>query len=151
MENRQDDQEFEFKFEKARGQFRSKWGDISEEELGRVGHHQEELVRLLQEYYGFSREKAERALKSWLDRAEGAPPCETVWNQVQGRWRELKGHFLESYGEATDDEFVASEGQRDLLSGMIQKVYNVSKGEALEMVDDWAYEAFDGTTKVHQE
>lgn len=87
-------------------------------------------------------EKAEAAFNKWYERAEEPDTWETIWNNVQGRWTELSGHFKQNYGQSVDDDLAQSRGRRDILAGMIQREYNVSRGEAFEMIDDWAYGSY---------
>ncbi|MFM9873893.1 MAG: CsbD family protein [Fimbriimonadaceae bacterium] len=135
-------EQIEGKWNQLKGSFREKWGDITDDQLEKAAGKKDKLTGLLQEQYGMSKEKAELAIDNWHSRAEKPETYETVWNNIQGRWAELKGHFNEQYGQTVDDELVESKGHRDILAGMIQRKYNVSRGEALEMVDDWAYDSY---------
>jgi len=50
-------------------------------------------------------------------------------DQVQGKWKELKGLLKQKWGELTDDELQQLEGQRDKLAGIVQQKYGLAKEE----------------------
>lgn len=127
------------KWKQLKGSMQRKWGEITDDQWEQAAGEKDKLEGLLQEKYGMSKEKAEEALHKVIDREDAADKFESVWNNVQGGWSEMVGSFKEVYGKATDDELTQSQGKRDHLAGMIQREYNVSRGEAYEMVDDWAY------------
>jgi len=49
---------------------------------------------------------------------------------VKGKLKELQGKIQEQWGEITDDEFDKTEGQKDMLLGLLQKKYGYSKEKA---------------------
>jgi uncharacterized protein YjbJ (UPF0337 family) len=59
------------------------------------------------------------------------------WDQIQGRWTQLKGKAREAWGDITDDEWDRVDGKRDQLIGLIQKKYGDEKADAERKVDDW--------------
>ena len=59
------------------------------------------------------------------------------WDQVEGRWKEIKGKAIEKWGELTDDELDQAAGKREQMAGLIQKKYGDSKADAERKVDDW--------------
>jgi len=50
-------------------------------------------------------------------------------DQVQGKWKELKGLLKQKWGELTDDELEKLEGHRDRLAGLVQQKYGLAKEE----------------------
>jgi uncharacterized protein YjbJ (UPF0337 family) len=44
----------------VKGQVREKWGDLTDDDLDRIGGKREQLVGRLQERYGIMRDEAER-------------------------------------------------------------------------------------------
>jgi len=50
-------------------------------------------------------------------------------DQVQGKWKELKGLVKQKWGELTDDELEKLEGHRDRLAGLVQQKYGLAKEE----------------------
>ena len=59
------------------------------------------------------------------------------WDQVQGKWKELKGKAQQEWGELTNDDLDVADGNREELEGKIQQRYGKSKEEAREAVDNW--------------
>lgn len=60
------------------------------------------------------------------------------WDQIEGKWKELKGQAKVKWGELTDDELDIAEGRRDQLVGKLQQKYGMAKEEAERQVDDWS-------------
>ena len=60
------------------------------------------------------------------------------WDQIEGKWKELKGRARSSWGELTDDELDQVAGRKDELVGRIQQRYGVEREEAERQVNDWA-------------
>jgi uncharacterized protein YjbJ (UPF0337 family) len=59
------------------------------------------------------------------------------WDQVQGKWKQMKGSLKEKWGKLTDDDFDVIAGKRDKLVGKLQERYGIRKEEAEEQLDDW--------------
>ncbi len=59
------------------------------------------------------------------------------WDQVEGKWKQLKGEARSRWGKLTDDELDQAEGNREKLEGLIQERYGKSKEEVREEVDGW--------------
>jgi uncharacterized protein YjbJ (UPF0337 family) len=56
------------------------------------------------------------------------------WQQIEGKWKEMKGGVKEHWGKLTDDELTQIEGKRDKLAGLIQKKYGLAKEAAEEEI-----------------
>ncbi|HSN57812.1 MAG TPA: CsbD family protein [Candidatus Sulfomarinibacteraceae bacterium] len=59
------------------------------------------------------------------------------WDQIEGKWKQLKGEAKRQWGKLTDDDLDVIEGNRDKLVGKIQERYGVAKDEAERRVDRW--------------
>lgn len=59
------------------------------------------------------------------------------WDQVAGKWKQLKGSAKTQWGKITDDDLTQIEGSRDKLVGKIQERYGIAKDEAEKQVEDW--------------
>jgi uncharacterized protein YjbJ (UPF0337 family) len=59
------------------------------------------------------------------------------WDQIEGKWTEIKGRIRSEYGEITDDELEQAKGDRDQLLGLVQSKYGMAKAEAEKEVDKW--------------
>ena len=64
-------------------------------------------------------------------------------DQLQGKWKQLKGSVKERWGKLTDDDVDVINGQRDQLVGRVQERYGIAKAEAQAQVDDWMRSKFD--------
>jgi len=53
------------------------------------------------------------------------------WDQIEGKWKQLKGDVKSRWGKLTDDELDVIDGKREKLAGAIQEKY----GKTREQVD----------------
>jgi uncharacterized protein YjbJ (UPF0337 family) len=58
-------------------------------------------------------------------------------DQIQGKWKQLKGSLKERWGKLTDQDLDVIAGKRDQLIGTIGERYGIAKEEAQKQVDDW--------------
>lgn len=59
------------------------------------------------------------------------------WDQIEGKWKQLKGTAKQKWGKLTDDDLDFIGGKRDQLVGRIQERYGISKEEAQRQIEDW--------------
>ena len=59
------------------------------------------------------------------------------WDQVEGKWKQIKGEAKTRWGKLTDDDLHSAGGQRDKLVGRIQERYGIAKDQAEREVEDW--------------
>ncbi|AHC99475.1 CsbD family protein [Leisingera methylohalidivorans] len=59
------------------------------------------------------------------------------WDQVKGKWKEMKGSAQQTWGEITDDDWDQMDGRREELAGKIQQRYGREKQEAEREIDQW--------------
>lgn len=59
------------------------------------------------------------------------------WNQIEGKWHQLKGNAKQQWGKLTDDDLDRAEGNREKLEGILQEKYGKSKQEVQDEVDAW--------------
>jgi len=59
------------------------------------------------------------------------------WDQLQGKWKQMKGSVKTRWGKLTDDDLDVICGQKDQLVGKIQERYGIQKEEAHRQVEDW--------------
>jgi len=60
-------------------------------------------------------------------------------DELQGKWKQLKGSIKERWGELTDDDVAMINGQSDQLIGRIQERYGIARAEAQEQVEEWMH------------
>lgn len=62
----------------------------------------------------------------------------TNWEQIAGKWKQVRGEAKKKWGELTDDELMQVEGNRDILVGKIQEKYGITKEDVNKQIDEWA-------------
>jgi len=60
------------------------------------------------------------------------------WDQVEGKWKQLKGSVRQKWGELTDDDLTMIAGSRDKFVGKLQERYGLHREEAQTQADQWA-------------
>ena len=61
------------KWKQMKGQVKQQWGLLTDDRLDRISGRYEELTGLIQEKYGYTREKAEQELNSFLAKVTKHP------------------------------------------------------------------------------
>ncbi len=56
----------EGKWKQLRGEIRSKWGDLTDNELDEIAGQRDKLAGMLQEKYGYTQMEAERQIDDFL-------------------------------------------------------------------------------------
>jgi len=59
------------------------------------------------------------------------------WDQVEGKWNQLKGRVREQWGKLTDDDLDVIAGKRDQFLGKLQERYGLEKAEAEKQLEEW--------------
>ncbi len=62
----------------------------------------------------------------------------SLWNQIEGNWKQLSGEVRKTWGWLTDDEIEEIRGRRDTLVGKIQEHYGIAQEQANRRIDEWA-------------
>ena len=52
------------------------------------------------------------------------------WDQIEGKWHQLKGKVREQWGKFTDDDLDFIAGKRDQFLGRLQERYGLARAEA---------------------
>jgi uncharacterized protein YjbJ (UPF0337 family) len=60
------------------------------------------------------------------------------WDQIEGKWKQLRGAAKEKWGKLTDDDLDCINGKRDQFVGKLQERYGIAKEEAQKTLNDWA-------------
>lgn len=58
-------------------------------------------------------------------------------DQLEGKWKQIKGQFKQKYGDLTDDDVKYSEGKFDEMLGRLQEKTGQSKEELKREIDRW--------------
>jgi len=56
-------------------------------------------------------------------------------DQLEGKWKQVKGEVREKWGKLTDDDIQIVGGRRDQLIGRVQQRYGMAKEAATNEVD----------------
>ena len=62
------------------------------------------------------------------------------WDQIEGKWKQLKGEIQSRWGKLTDDEIDWIDGNREKLVGKLQEKYGYAKEEAEREADEFMNE-----------
>ena len=60
------------------------------------------------------------------------------WNQIEGKWHQLKGHVKSQWAKLTDDDLSIIAGKKEQLLGKLQEHYGILKEDAEKQIDKWA-------------
>jgi len=70
------------------------------------------------------------------------------WDQIEGKWKQMKGSLRQQWGKLTDDDLDVIAGQRDKLVGKLQERYGYAKEDAQRRADEWVKAA--GSEATHE-
>lgn len=59
------------------------------------------------------------------------------WDQIEGKWKQVKGQAQQKWGKLTDDDLDVVDGRRQALAGKIQERYGVAKEEAERQIHEF--------------
>jgi uncharacterized protein YjbJ (UPF0337 family) len=61
------------------------------------------------------------------------------WNEVEGKWNQLKGTVREKFGKLTDDDIQVIAGKKDQFLGKLQERYGIARAQAEKELDTWLH------------
>ena len=59
------------------------------------------------------------------------------WDQMQGKWKQMKGSVKKQWGKLTDDDLEYMSGSKDQFVGRLQERYGITKEAAQHQADEW--------------
>jgi len=59
------------------------------------------------------------------------------WDQVEGKWKQMKGSVRQKWGKLTDSDYEQIAGNRDTFVGRLQERYGYTKDKAEKELDEW--------------
>ena len=59
------------------------------------------------------------------------------WDQIEGKWSQVKGELRQRWGNLTDDDLEIIAGSKDKFLGRLQERYGLAKEDAQAQLDDW--------------
>src|SRR5450759_1801066 len=70
------------------------------------------------------------------------------WDQMEGKWKQMKGAVRKQWGKLTDDDLEFMAGSKDQFVGRLQERYGIKKEEAQKQADEWLQAQADDKPKV---
>lgn len=71
------------------------------------------------------------------------------WDQVEGKWKQVKGSAKQQWAKLTDDDLTYMGGKKDEMIGRIQERYGITREQAQKEADDWV-RALDAETRTER-
>lgn len=59
------------------------------------------------------------------------------WDQIQGKWKQVKGSAKQKWSKLTDDDLTFIDGSKDKFLGRLQERYGLSKEQAQTQIEEW--------------
>ena len=59
------------------------------------------------------------------------------WDQVEGKWKQMKGSARQRWAKLTDDDLEYIGGKKDALVGKLQERYGYNNEKAMNEADTW--------------
>jgi len=59
------------------------------------------------------------------------------WDQIEGKWKQVKGDVKQRWGKLTDDDLAFINGSKDKFLGRLQERYGITKEQAQSQVNEW--------------
>ena len=125
---------FEGKWKEMRGQFKEWWGKLTDDDLERVGGKYEQFVGLLQEKYGYTRERIEKEFNGRMTKFESKQKKDSnptpTHDILEGKWKQMRGQAKEWWGKLTDDDLDRVAGKSDKVIGLLQEKYGYTRAHS---------------------
>lgn len=126
--------EFEGKWKQMRGQFKEWWGKLTDDDLERVNGQFDQLIGVVQEKYGYSRERVQKEFNGRMLKFEAnqkknvsVTPTQDI---LDGKWKQMRGQAREWWGKLTDDDLDKAAGKAEAVIGLLQEKYGYSRVHA---------------------
>ena len=59
------------------------------------------------------------------------------WDQIEGKWKQMKGSIRQKWGQLTDSDFEQIAGNRDKFLGRLQERYGYTREKAETELNEW--------------
>jgi uncharacterized protein YjbJ (UPF0337 family) len=60
------------------------------------------------------------------------------WDQIEGKWKQMKGDIRKKWADLTDDDIEMIKGNRDKLVGRLQELRGINREQAEREVEEWS-------------
>ena len=64
------------------------------------------------------------------------------WDQVEGKWKQMKGSVREKWGKLTDSDYEQIAGSREKFIGRLQERYGYTREQAENSLNEWVNSDF---------
>jgi uncharacterized protein YjbJ (UPF0337 family) len=71
------------------------------------------------------------------------------WDQLEGKWQQMRGAVKAQWGKLTDDDLEFIAGRQEQLIGKIHERYGVAREEARKRADEWLRAHFSHEDAAH--
>jgi uncharacterized protein YjbJ (UPF0337 family) len=125
--------EFEGKWKQVRGQVKVWWGKLTDDDLEQVGGNFDKFTGLIQEKYGYTRERVEKEFSGRMakfETHEGKSSPTPSHDILEGKWKQMRGSAKEWWGKLTDDDLDMVEGKSEKIIGVLMEKYGYARGQA---------------------
>jgi uncharacterized protein YjbJ (UPF0337 family) len=55
------------KWKQLRGEVKERWGKLTDDELDQIAGERDQLIGMIQERYGYAKQKAEEEIEDWMN------------------------------------------------------------------------------------
>jgi uncharacterized protein YjbJ (UPF0337 family) len=124
------------KWKQLRGELKTWWGKLSDDDLDRIGGQKDRLIGLLQERYGYAREHAEQEVERRLQEYDGRTA-----GAIAGMAAKAQEFGASAVRTANEAAPVVGDKIRSLASGIREKATDaVQVADRLESAGDYLRE-----------
>ncbi len=112
-----------------KGEIKSKWGELTHDEITQTEGDLEKLSGKLQKKYGWNKARADKEIKAFMKHHQS---CHVSSNAeiIKGKWHSVKGKLKAQWGKLTHNDITRMEGNFEELSGKLQEKYGWEKARA---------------------
>ena len=72
------------------------------------------------------------------------------WDQIEGKWKQVKGSAKQRWGKLTDDDLNQIGGLRDKLMGKLQERYGMAHEQAMRDANEWIEHLNEHPAETHR-
>ena len=72
------------------------------------------------------------------------------WDQMEGKWKQMKGVVRKQWGKLTDDDLAFMAGSKEQFVGRLQERYGLAKEVAQTQADEWLQTQAEPKVRTHR-
>jgi len=122
--------EFEGKWKQVQGQAKVWWGKLTDDDLQQIGGKYDKFVGLVQEKYGYTRERVEKEFAGRVakyetnQKTDSPTPTQDI---LEGKWKQMHGSAKQWWGKLTDDDLDMVNGKSEKIIGVLMEKYGYAR------------------------